>query len=548
MPSDLFSGTDWVTVAIQQWPVSHTLEGVPYAEFLSTLRSLPGGYHGVAVGRGRDSGALLFLSEGRMCGVTAGELRGRDALSYLARTCESMTWEFRQATECCVSVVPIMASTVGEGGRQLARRVEPIMSAHLQALADLERNTRMHLVVEPAGLPDTEWILFSNGRGHVHRIAVSAGSVELPAEKGLDAATLMAVFRKQKATDELYEVIPRFFSDEVLDSVAPSPPPLPAPAEQLPAVEATSSRRRSAGVVVYVLPVAFVVLLAGGWVLWPKAISKPPGRTSDQVKQVTTLVAASTASGSADVQQLQGEVAFLRSQLAALRTAQEPSAGAIEPGATRRASVRVDTAGERGRSRDLDSLVRRIGHLEQAIRRETERSLEQPRAAAQTPRADIPAAEPTATEATRPDTTPQQPEQPQLQASPPTLEHVVTSAPSSTAAVTQSVAQPEAAQPRAPAPVRAYAEALVDTRPVVLENPRPEYPRLLRRARFEGDILISILVGTDGLVQQAIPVRGPQELRQAAVDGVRKWRYQPALLDGTAVPCWTTTLITFRAP
>lgn len=99
-----------------------------------------------------------------------------------------------------------------------------------------------------------------------------------------------------------------------------------------------------------------------------------------------------------------------------------------------------------------------------------------------------------------------------------------------------------------PLQARAYAEALVDTPPVLVSSPAPEYPTRLRRLRIEGDVLVSLLVSADGQVAQVVPLRGRTELRQAAAEGIRRWRYEPARLNGAAVPCWTTASIAFRVP
>ena len=156
-----------------------------------------------------------------------------------------------------------MAGLVGEGGKQLVRQIEPTMSAHLQTLADLEKNTCMYLVVERAGPAQTEWILLSTGQGQIHRIGVSETNVELPTHSGLDASTLMTVFRRQKVTDELYRVIPRYFSDETLASMAP---PMPAPVERPEHLETPPAQRRSTTALVYLLPVVVALVAWGGWV------------------------------------------------------------------------------------------------------------------------------------------------------------------------------------------------------------------------------------------------------------------------------------------
>jgi protein TonB len=39
---------------------------------------------------------------------------------------------------------------------------------------------------------------------------------------------------------------------------------------------------------------------------------------------------------------------------------------------------------------------------------------------------------------------------------------------------------------------------------------------------------------------------GPTPLQQAAMDALRQWKYQPAMLDGKAVPVHLTVTLQFR--
>ena len=82
--------------------------------------------------------------------------------------------------------------------------------------------------------------------------------------------------------------------------------------------------------------------------------------------------------------------------------------------------------------------------------------------------------------------------------------------------------------PTTPAPVQLqYASA-----------PAPAYPRNALRARFEGTVMLQVLVDVDGRPLEVTLVRdiGHRELDGAAREQVLgKWRFQPAMIDGRAV-------------
>ena len=66
---------------------------------------------------------------------------------------------------------------------------------------------------------------------------------------------------------------------------------------------------------------------------------------------------------------------------------------------------------------------------------------------------------------------------------------------------------------------------------------QPDYPREAFRAGEQGRVLLSVQVGADGVptdVQVAESSRS-RDLDRAAVEAVRKWRFEPALDNGQAV-------------
>ncbi|MEJ2246526.1 MAG: energy transducer TonB [Acidobacteriota bacterium] len=84
--------------------------------------------------------------------------------------------------------------------------------------------------------------------------------------------------------------------------------------------------------------------------------------------------------------------------------------------------------------------------------------------------------------------------------------------------------------------------------PRLLRKVDPEYPELAIRARVEGEVVLKISVNEKGDVSNAEVISGHQLLRQAAVDAVKQWRYEPTVLNGTSIPVSATIRINFVLP
>jgi periplasmic protein TonB len=89
---------------------------------------------------------------------------------------------------------------------------------------------------------------------------------------------------------------------------------------------------------------------------------------------------------------------------------------------------------------------------------------------------------------------------------------------------------------RPPKPVYTLANKTVmtvtaESGPAILTHPDPEYPPQALRDRVEGSVVLKVAIAPDGSVSSAVPLRGPQPLRQAAVDGVRRWQFEPKAVE-----------------
>lgn len=79
----------------------------------------------------------------------------------------------------------------------------------------------------------------------------------------------------------------------------------------------------------------------------------------------------------------------------------------------------------------------------------------------------------------------------------------------------------------------------------IIRRPSPAYPPLARQARVSGTVRLQAIIAKDGTIQQLEVQSGHPLLRQAALDAVRQWRYQPTLLNGEPVEVVTTIDVVF---
>ncbi|MGB6200660.1 MAG: TonB family protein [Candidatus Acidiferrales bacterium] len=87
-------------------------------------------------------------------------------------------------------------------------------------------------------------------------------------------------------------------------------------------------------------------------------------------------------------------------------------------------------------------------------------------------------------------------------------------------------------------------DKLTGGKPISLPN--PVYPALARQEGVQGDVLLHVIIGTDGAAKNISVLSGDPLLIQAAMDAVKQWRYQPTLLGGNPVELDTTITVTFN--
>jgi TonB family protein len=73
----------------------------------------------------------------------------------------------------------------------------------------------------------------------------------------------------------------------------------------------------------------------------------------------------------------------------------------------------------------------------------------------------------------------------------------------------------------------------------------PKYPSDAKKNHVQGTVKLHAIITKDGKIRDLTYVSGPPELKDAAMDAVRQWRYQTTLLAGKPVEVDTMISIVF---
>lgn len=85
------------------------------------------------------------------------------------------------------------------------------------------------------------------------------------------------------------------------------------------------------------------------------------------------------------------------------------------------------------------------------------------------------------------------------------------------------------------------------TQPKVLYDPDPEYSEEAREAKFQGSVILQLIVGADGKPHHVLVQRSAgMGLDEKAMAAVNQWRFQPASLDGHPVAVRMNVEVSFR--
>jgi TonB family protein len=80
---------------------------------------------------------------------------------------------------------------------------------------------------------------------------------------------------------------------------------------------------------------------------------------------------------------------------------------------------------------------------------------------------------------------------------------------------------------------------------LLITRVEPAYPEEARQQHIQGPVVMKVVVGTDGSVQDLIAISGDPQLAKAAAKALRQWRFQPHRLDDKPVEFETRITIVF---
>ncbi|HSL84528.1 MAG TPA: TonB family protein [Thermoanaerobaculia bacterium] len=101
---------------------------------------------------------------------------------------------------------------------------------------------------------------------------------------------------------------------------------------------------------------------------------------------------------------------------------------------------------------------------------------------------------------------------------------------------------PPSPEPEGPIQVGGDVQA-----PVKVYNPQPQYTEIARKARLQGVVIVQAIIDKEGNVTNVKVLKGlGMGLDQAAVDAIKKWRFEPATLHGKPVAVYYNLTVNFR--
>jgi len=80
---------------------------------------------------------------------------------------------------------------------------------------------------------------------------------------------------------------------------------------------------------------------------------------------------------------------------------------------------------------------------------------------------------------------------------------------------------------------------------LVADKVQPEYPPDAREQHIQGNVLLQVIIGKEGSVENIELISGHPLLAPAAIDAVKQWKYRPYLLNGEPVEVQTQVLVNF---
>jgi TonB family protein len=83
--------------------------------------------------------------------------------------------------------------------------------------------------------------------------------------------------------------------------------------------------------------------------------------------------------------------------------------------------------------------------------------------------------------------------------------------------------------------------------PRAIYDPEPQYSEEARKAKFQGAVVLAIIVGADGRAHDIKIARSlGMGLDEKAIEAVKQWKFLPAMKDGQPVSVLVNVEVDFR--
>lgn len=87
----------------------------------------------------------------------------------------------------------------------------------------------------------------------------------------------------------------------------------------------------------------------------------------------------------------------------------------------------------------------------------------------------------------------------------------------------------------------------VDEEPAIIKQVKPQYPPIAYSNKIEGQVVVAILVNTDGRVLDTKVVKSSNEIfNEEALAAVKQWSFKPAIYEKKPIKFWYNAPIIFR--
>lgn len=107
---------------------------------------------------------------------------------------------------------------------------------------------------------------------------------------------------------------------------------------------------------------------------------------------------------------------------------------------------------------------------------------------------------------------------------------------------------PSAPAGKSPAPPPPPKDIKDIKNPRLIRKMEPKYPEEAVKVKVEGKVVIEATTNTEGDVVEAKALHGHPLLKQAAVDAIKQWKYEPFIVKGEKKPVQFTVIVNFRLP